>query len=663
MNRSLIHKLSLLSAACLTTFCSHAGPGTYQGLPLANPHLAILPADSAPNYDYWLQNSSTNSGSFTKSQSLNTRTSTSTQVNSSINEQESSEFFGENDTKENAQSLTIDYGQLTGLYGMLTVQAQPQTFTDSVSQSLEQNDTSSSATSLNMATTGIRHTVEGSLNDGSQSFNGRDYDIHKLSNLNPNLPLYIEYTANEYNDAYLSFADESRQKFINYNPEFYSVLPFFNHFQTDLYVAIGASTLTTKEGFDVSTDRNGFSILDHYQVTFYQGEIDLDYYKVNLNEGDLLSISSNYSNVLLQIESPLQRFVAGISALGFIYPSDSPAIKTGSSNIAYTATESGEHTIIVKAGDVLRQSTDYEVLFQREKASAHLLEKGESQIVFLDFDGATLNGLPFNGINENITLSGLSHFLESFELQTNDETQLTQEIVSVFTNHFEPLLNTLSDGDKPKLTILNSLEHDDTFGDKNVSRIIIGGTIEELKLATIGIAQSLDPGNFKKEETGIVLLDLLSSEDNEANSLNFLNKDPSVSKIELVASAVGTIAAHELGHILSGFHTNNDNDTYNIMDAGGNSNNRLGIGEDGIFGTSDDEPVLFQKDEYDPNLNYFGEQDTANQIAQGLRAAPAASSQSSGNSDGFLGLGSTSAWLLGLVAVLLLRLKNKKAYV
>ena len=661
MNRLLIHRLSLLSAACLAAFCSYAGPGTYHGLPLANPHLAILPVDSEPNYDYWLQSNSTNINAFAKSRPLSARTNTTTQVDNVINEQESSEVFGENDTKENAQSLNINYGQLTALYGMLTVQAQPQIFTDSLSESLEQNDTSSSATSLNMAVSGIRHKVEGSLNDGSQSFNGRDYDIHKLSNLNPNLPLYIEYTASEYKNENISFSDENRQNFIAYIPEFYSVLPFFNHFQTDLYVAIGASTLNTKEGFDVSTDRNGFSILDQYQMTYYQPEMDLDYYKINLNEGDLLSVSSNYSNVLLQVESPLERFVAGISALGFVYPSDSPAIKTGASNIAYTATESGEHTIIIKTSDIARQSADYEILFQREKASSNLLEEGEAQIVFLDFDGATLNGLPFNGINENITLSGLSQFLSDFELAASDETQLTQEIISVFTDHFGKLLGTLSDGSKPKLTIRNSLEHDDTFGDKNVSRIIIGGSIEELKLATIGIAQSLDPGNFKKEETGIVLLDLLSSEDNKANSLNFLNKDPSISKINLVANAVGTIAAHELGHILSGFHTNNANDTYNIMDAGGNQDNRLGIGEDGIFGTSDDQAILFQKDEYDPNLNYFGEQDTAKQIAQGLRAAPKPSSQSSGNSDGFLGLGSTPAWLLGLVSVPLLRFKKKKA--
>lgn len=656
MSPPSIYKIFLLGAIPLVSFYAHSGPGMYQGLPLANPHLAILPVDSQPNYDHWLQNPSSTTGAFTRSQPLNSRTIT--QVDDIINEQESRTFFGENDAKENAQSLIIDYSQLTGLYGALTVHEQSQTFTKSQYHDLEENDTASSAAALDMSTAGVKHQVEGSLIDGLESFRGQDFDIFRLNNLNPHLPIYIEYSASQYSDAILSFSDQSLENFIDYTPEFYSVLPFSNHFQSDLYVAIGPETLESKDDFEILSGRSGSSTLDNYNATFYQPEMDVDHYSIILNEGDLLSVSSNYSNVLLQIESPLGQFVAGYSSIGFIYPSDSPAIKTGASNIAYTATHSGVHTIIVKSIEPPRQSTDYEILIQREKASSSLLNEGESQVVFLDFDGATLNGLPFNGINEDITLSGLSQFLDSFGLQANDEAVLTQEIIKVFTTHFDNLLNTFSDGSTPELIILNSMEDADAFGSKNVSRIIIGGTIEELKLATIGIAQSLDPGNFKKEETGIVLLDLLSSEDNEANSLNFLSRDQSISKINLVASAVGTIAAHELGHILSGFHTDNSNDTYNIMDAGGNNSNRLGIGEDGIFGTSDDEAILFQKDDYDPSLNYFGEQDTPNQIAQGLRIN--SQSNSSGGSDGFLGLGGTSFWLLGLISLMLLRIKENQ---
>jgi hypothetical protein len=654
MSQRFTHSAIALSALCLLPILSQADPGSYHGLPLANPHLAILPADSQPNYDHWLQKSAS-SPAFKTSRSLAPKTLTHTQVEQAVNEQESNSLFGENDTKAMAQTLSLDYNQLTGIYGTLAIQPTPQVFSDSHSQSLEVNDTSLSASVIDFSQANSKHIIQGSLNDGQQSPAGRDFDILKLNNLNPHWPLYIEYDAPEFSDAEISFSDEQLEQFVHYIPEFYSVLPFYNHFESSLYVAVGASELDDKDAFENTSSRSGFSNLNDYSLSFYQPEVDLDYFQITLNEGDLLSVTSHSSNVLLQIESPLERFVAGLSPIGFIYPANSPAIKTGVSNIAYTATESGTHTILVRAGDIIRHSTDYEVLIQRTQSSAQ--EQDEPQVVFLDFNGATLNGLPFNGINENITLSGLSHYLEDFELQSQHEAELIEEIVKVFTLHFETLINGYSGNANLQLTILNSAQHPDPFGEKNVSRIIIGGGIEELKLATIGIAQSLDPGNFNKEETGIVLLDLLSSQDNQANSLNFLSRDASVSKLSLVAHAVGTIAAHELGHILSGFHTDNSNSTYNIMDAGGNSNNRLGIGEDGIFGTHDDGLVSFQQDKYDPNLNYFGQQDTPNQIAQGLRTSSA--SDSSGSSSSFLGLGSTQVWLLGFTCLMVLRRKKK----
>ena len=62
-----------------------------------------------------------------------------------------------------------------------------------------------------------------------------------------------------------------------------------------------------------------------------------------------------------------------------------------------------------------------------------------------------------------------------------------------------------------RLRILNSRDHADPFGKPNVSRLIVGGTIAESGIATIGIAQSIDPGNFATEETAVVLLDVLSA--------------------------------------------------------------------------------------------------------------------------------------------------------
>ena len=61
-----------------------------------------------------------------------------------------------------------------------------------------------------------------------------------------------------------------------------------------------------------------------------------------------------------------------------------------------------------------------------------------------------------------------------------------------------------------RLHILNSRDDPDPFGQPNVSRVIVGGTIDESGIPTIGIAQSIDPGNFGTEETALVLLDVLS---------------------------------------------------------------------------------------------------------------------------------------------------------
>jgi hypothetical protein len=67
--------------------------------------------------------------------------------------------------------------------------------------------------------------------------------------------------------------------------------------------------------------------------------------------------------------------------------------------------------------------------------------------------------------------------------------------------------------------LLNSRDHADPFGAPH-DRLVVGGTISELGIGTIGIAQSIDPGNFATSETGVVLLDLLSGPAFDPNSLN-----------------------------------------------------------------------------------------------------------------------------------------------
>ena len=75
--------------------------------------------------------------------------------------------------------------------------------------------------------------------------------------------------------------------------------------------------------------------------------------------------------------------------------------------------------------------------------------------------------------------------------------------------------------------MLNSRDNADPFGNPNVSRVIVGGTIDQSGVDTIGIAQSIDPGNFGREEQALVLLDIVSDPTDDDASFNAYMDDSS----------------------------------------------------------------------------------------------------------------------------------------
>jgi hypothetical protein len=150
----------------------------------------------------------------------------------------------------------------------------------------------------------------------------------------------------------------------------------------------------------------------------------------------------------------------------------------------------------------------------------------------------------------------------------------------------------------------------------------VGGTIEELMIETIGIAESIDVGDFDSEETGFVLLDFLSAPPGdplfEPISLNAIPKHPSANIIDLIGVAVGNIVAHEAGHFFANWHTEVFDSQFNIQDQAGNFAGMFGLGRDGIFGTADDIDVDFGPGAYASNEGFSGIEDTLESIAFGL---------------------------------------------
>jgi hypothetical protein len=169
------------------------------------------------------------------------------------------------------------------------------------------------------------------------------------------------------------------------------------------------------------------------------------------------------------------------------------------------------------------------------------------------------------------------------------------------------------------LRIRNSRDHPDPWGQPNVSRVIVGGTIEQSGIETIGIAQSIDPGNFATEESALVLLDVLSDPAGVPGdpSLNtYLT--PASNKIRFIGQAVGNIVSHEAGHFFGDWHVDQFNDDANLMDQGGNFPLLYGVGPDGVGGTADDPDVDFGEDVFNPNEGFTGIEDTLSRLAFAL---------------------------------------------
>jgi hypothetical protein len=289
----------------------------------------------------------------------------------------------------------------------------------------------------------------------------------------------------------------------------------------------------------------------------------------------------------------------------------SPLPGGGKAVFAHVADVAGRHAIAVTGG-----SGNYDITLEVYRPGAESLGKTAMQTVFLDFDGARVNTGVFGGSGVS-QLSPFRSFLGRWGLAASQEGAVADRIVRTVTENLQRDFGAKG----VAVRVLDSRHHADPFGKPNVSRVIVGGTIAESGVPTIGIAQSIDPGNFGTEETALVLLDVMSDPASDYEDPNpSLNAylTPQSDRVGFVGQAVGNVVSHEAGHLLGSFHVDQFDTVLNLMDQGGNFPLLFGVGPDGVGGTADDWDVDFGEDAYNPSEGYTGVEDTAANTKWGL---------------------------------------------
>lgn len=348
-----------------------------------------------------------------------------------------------------------------------------------------------------------------------------------------------------------------------------------------------------------------------YALSISSAAYDADFFALRLRKGDVIGAVGKGVANSLTIWRPDGTQMVGAPGidLSFLYAPNSPLPGGGNTTLAYVAESAGTYAIQVDGSPGA-----YDTLVEAYRPGSETDRAARVQTIFLDFDGARVNTGIWGGPGVR-QLSPFGSFIAKWGLTRAQEAAVINRITAVVRENVKRDLIEQGLNDDIAVRVINSRNSADVFGKPNVSRVIVGGTINESGVDTIGVAQYIDPGNYGHEDSALVLLDVLSGsvDDHGAASLNYYIR-PESDRVAFVASAVANVISHEIGHYIGNYHTDNGNDIRNLMDTGGTNfgTNMYGVGPDGIGGTADDEDIDFRTDTYQPFEGFTGQENTLN---------------------------------------------------
>ena len=287
-----------------------------------------------------------------------------------------------------------------------------------------------------------------------------------------------------------------------------------------------------------------------------------------------------------------------------LYPPTSPLPGGGNTTIAYVAEEAGWYAVEV-SGTI----GSYDVTVEGYRPGTQG-DRGRRQTVLLDFAPGRVNTGTWGGPGVR-DVSPFESFVPQWGIARAAARQLENRIINQVRANLQAEIAGTNRA--VNVDVLNARGNEALIGQENVSRIYVAGTIAETGISTIGIAQYIDPGNFGHQDEAIVLLDVLSAPAGPSSSLNtYLNATSN--RIAFVSAAVANVTAHEVGHTIGNYHTDNADEVHNMMDSGGANFglNLYGVGPDNVGGTADDENIEFETDVYAPVEGFTGLENTEN---------------------------------------------------
>jgi hypothetical protein len=582
----------------------------------ANPYLALLPDPGAADLSGWDRYLAAKGKERAKAKAQQRALAASPIL---VDEDEPAGVRGSNDTPATAQRVAgfgTNTGQNPKARVLGTLSPEPVSAED-VPANAEDDGSIPLAGETGIGETRDGITTSAVVGDGPHGSAGSgsgDFDVYKLTaQAGEGITADIDTPEGGELDSILLLIDAEGEVLATADDDgtsFDSLLSFqFTESGTYYLFVTGFLTLPD-DPFD-SGSGTGAQSEGPYGLTIVVGEADFDFFAVRLRKGDVLGASVSGGATLLAVYDTVPREVQGSTQdASFIFPANTPLPGGGNAVVDYVADKTGLHYVAVTSG-----SGGYDVTVEAYRPALESTAP-PVQTLFLDFDGARLNTAIFGGPGVR-TLSPFNAFLGRWGLTRADEDAVIDAVIASVTENIKSDLVASGLNGRYRIQIKNSRDHKDTFGQPNVSRIVVGGTIDESGVPTIGVAQTIDPGNFATEESALVLLDVLSDPAGDDASLNTYIT-PASDKVAFVGRALGNVISHEAGHFFGDWHVDQFNDIPNLMDQGGNFPVMFAVGEDNIGGTGDDPDVDFGDDTFNPGEGFTGTENTLGRIVFGV---------------------------------------------